>query len=452
MGTVMESEKRMNWSQLSASEKSERRWAAFFNPSVEFVGQEARETYLARATRLRKAILLEGNPDRVPACALAGFYPSYRAGMTPYDAMYDYERAGRAWQDCNRLLQPDSMMAPIYAALPGRAFDLLGVKSFHWPGHGVPKHAGFQYNEQEWMQPDEYDLLIDDPTDYLLHVYLPRTIEGFEGFGSLLAPFDMVEMGDFPAYLLRWGRKDVAKSVQTLLAAGEECNEWSEILFPAMGRLLEEGFPAHIGAMSLAPFDFIGDTLRGTRGILMDMYRQPDVLLEACDKIANLMIKWVTRRATPETPPLVFIPLHKGADGFMSLEQFKTFYWPSLRKVINGLVDDGFVPYPFAEGAYNSRLELIGDVPVGRTVWHFDRTDMREAKKALGGVACIQGNVPLSLLRLGTPAEVTAYCRDLIEDVAPGGGFVLDMGAGADDGEDANMLAMIDAAKEYGGY
>lgn len=81
----------------------------------------------------------------------------------------------------------------------------------------------------------------------------------------------------------------------------------------------------------------------------------------------------------------------------MSVEQFQTFYWPSLRKVIMGSIDDSFVPYVFAEGAYNSRLETIRDLPAGRTVWHFGQTNMRRAKEALGGVACIQGNVPPAL-------------------------------------------------------
>ena len=58
--------------------------------------------------------------------------------------------------------------------------------------------------------------------------------------------------------------------------------------------------------------------------------------------------------------------------------------------------------------------------PTGRTVWQFDHTDMRRAKEVLGGVACIQGNVPVSLLQLGTAEEVTAYCRDLIDAVGPG--------------------------------
>ena len=106
------------------------------------------------------------------------------------------------------------------------------------------------------------------------------------------------------------------------------------------------------------------------------------------------------------------------------------------------------MPYLFAEGAYGTRLETIADVPKGRTVWQFDHTDMRRAKQILGGVACIQGNVPLTLLQLGTAAEVKAYSQDLIQAVGPGGGFILDVGAVVDDAKAGNVEAMIQAAKE----
>jgi hypothetical protein len=443
---VRSSEK--SWSELSSDERLQRRWAAFLEPGLEFVSSEAKAEYIARATRLKKAILLEGSPDRVPVCALTGLYPATSQGITPFDAMRDYARSAEAWVACNRDLQPDALMAPIFAAIPARAFEILDVKLLSWPGHGVAETAGFQYNEQEWMREDEYDLLIDDPTDFLLHVYMPRIVAGLDGFAGLVSPIDMVEIVASPPYLMRWASPGVQASLEKLAAAGRECQAWGGTFYPMLGRLVAEGLPGPIGSMSLAPFDFLGDTLRGTRGIMMDMFRQPDTVLEACDRIAKLVVKWVTRRAAPHTPPLVFIPLHKGADGFMNAEQFKRFYWPSLRKVIQGLVDDGFVPYLFAEGAYNSRLEVIRDVPVGRTLWQFDHTDMRRAKEVLGGVACIQGNVPLSLLQLGTVEGVKAYCDDLIQAVGPGGGFILDVGAVVDEAKPENMRAMIQAAKE----
>jgi uroporphyrinogen-III decarboxylase len=247
---------------------------------------------------------------------------------------------------------------------------------------------------------------------------------------------------------MRWGDPAVQASLEKLAVAARECAEWGGTFYPLVGRLLSEGFPGTFSHMSLAPFDVIGDTLRGTRGVLTDMFRQPEALLAACDRLAPIMVKWVTRRATPYSPPCVFIPLHKGADGFMNDEQFRTFYWPSLRKLIMGLAEDGFVPYLFAEGAYNTRLEIIRDVPPGKTVWQFDHTDMRRAKELLGGVACIQGNVPVSLLNLGTPEEVTAYSRDLIDAVGQDGGFILDVGAVVDEAKEANMRAMVQAAKE----
>jgi hypothetical protein len=437
------------WAALTPDEKLARRFEAFVSPGLEFSSPEAAAEYKARATRLKTALLLEGEPDRVPVSVLAGYYPATRKGLTPYDVTQDYAVAAEAWYECNHHLQADCLIAPVFAAIPGRAYEALDVKILKWPGHGVAKEASFQYDEREWMDPDEYDLLIDDPTDYLLHYYLPRVAPGLGGFAKLASPLDMVEIVGGTSWMIRWADPDVQASLAALTKAGQECGAWAGSIFPLLGRLVADGFPGLVQHMSLAPFDFIGDTLRGTRGVIMDMFRQPEAVLEACDRIAPLVVKWVTRRANPYTSPLVFMPLHKGADSFMSVEQFQKFYWPSLLKVINGLVADGFVPYLFAEGAYGTRLETIAaDLPKGKTVWQFDHTDMRKAKEYLGGVACIQGNVPLPLLQLGTADEVTAYSRDLIEAIGPGGGFILDVGAVVDDAKPGNVEAMIQAAKD----
>ncbi len=106
----------------------------------------------------------------------------------------------------------------------------------------------------------------------------------------------------------------------------------------------------------------------------------------------------------------------------------------------------------FAEGSYNTRLETINQFPKGSVQWWFDATDMAKAKKILGDRCCIQGNVPVSLLVTGTPKDVKEYCRKLIETCAPGGGYVLSAGAMADEAKIENVIAMVDAAREYGVY
>ena len=105
--------------------------------------------------------------------------------------------------------------------------------------------------------------------------------------------------------------------------------------------------------------------------------------------------------------PLVFLPLHKGADGWMSEADYRRFYWPTLKAVLMGLVDQGAVPVLFAEGSYNRRLSVIvdEDLPAGSLVWWFDQVDMAKAKQALRQYACIAGNVPSDVLTLGEAHE-----------------------------------------------
>jgi uroporphyrinogen-III decarboxylase len=148
----------------------------------------------------------------------------------------------------------------------------------------------------------------------------------------------------------------------------------------------------------------------------------------------------------------VVIPLHKGADGFLSDKQFAKFYWPTLKALLIGLANEGCVPFVFCEGSYNSRLDYLKELPPGTTFWLFDRTDLARVKQVLGETICIGGNVPSGLLLTGTPSEVKAYTKNLIDQVGAGGGYVLCNGTAMDEGNRENLHALIAAAREYGVY
>jgi uroporphyrinogen-III decarboxylase len=218
------------------------------------------------------------------------------------------------------------------------------------------------------------------------------------------------------------------------------------------GRIMGKGFPSFSGGFTKAPFDVIGDSLRGTTGVMLDIFRHPDELKEACDRLVPMMIKGGVAGCRANKHLMPFIPLHKGADNFMSTEMFESFYWPSLRKVIIGLINAGMVPLLFAEGAYNDRLDVINDIPKGKVIWWFDRTDMKRAKEKVGQVACLAGNMPMDLLCTGTTEQVKTYCRDLIETVGANGGFIFSTGAGMQGSKPDNVKAMIATLKAYGTY
>jgi uroporphyrinogen-III decarboxylase len=212
------------------------------------------------------------------------------------------------------------------------------------------------------------------------------------------------------------------------------------------------GFPGGSGGFSKVPFDVIGDTLRGTRGIMVDIYRQPNKVLEAVEALTPLMIDMGVTATQRTGNPMVAIPLHKGADSFLSDEQFKKFYWPNFKALLEGLIAEGCVPFPFVEGSYNTRLEVIQDIPKGSSIWTFDTTDMARAKKIMGKVACIGGNVPTDLLAVGTPQQVKDCVKNLIDTCADGGGYIMANGVAADEVKPENLKMMVDTAKEYGVY
>ena len=147
--------------------------------------------------------------------------------------------------------------------------------------------------------------------------------------------------------------------------------------------MVDGGFPCSAGAITLAPFDVISDALRGMKGTMLDMYRRPQELLKLIDYLTPNQINSAISLTKMTGNPGVFIPLHRGADGFMSLKQFETFYWPSLKNLLLTLIDNGLTPCPFFEGDYTMRLKYLAELPKGKILGLFDATDIYKAKERL---------------------------------------------------------------------
>ncbi|MDZ7849514.1 MAG: uroporphyrinogen decarboxylase family protein [Halodesulfurarchaeum sp.] len=412
---------------------------------IDFEDEAAREAYQARAGRLATAIR-GGTPDRIPTVLSATFYPVFHAGITPETAMNDAAKLAAALEETVTDLEPDGQQTTAALLPSAKMLDMLDYKLYAWPGDGASPTTGYQALEDDYMGTDDYEHFVRDPTDFWLREYIPEIVGALDGFRQLPKFTDLVEIPNIHFMAMMFGLPEVQESLETLMEAGEEALRWQEIVEGRAQNIIEQGYPRSFGGFSKAPYDVIADTLRGTQGASMDLKRKPDELLEATESLIPTMIDMGIRSAHGAGNPLVFIPLHKGADGFMSEAEFEDFYWGPLRQVIGGLTDVGLVPWLFAEGGYNNRLDAISDQPDGNIVWQFDRTDMVEAKKTLEGQAAIAGNVHSSLLNTETPEDVTEYCEELIADVGPDG-FILAPGVALDEAEPENVRAMIDSVK-----
>jgi uroporphyrinogen-III decarboxylase len=186
---------------------------------------------------------------------------------------------------------------------------------------------------------------------------------------------------------------------------------------------------------------------------MLDMFRRPEQLLAMIERVLKLTPRSAIEIARRSPSKIVFIPLHWGLDGFMSPAQFATFYWPSLRRLVLTFIDAGLTPCVFWEGDCTSRLEVIKDIPRGKCIYFFERTDIFKAKKILGDTVCIRGGVPASLLVSGTPAQVADHCKRLIDEVGRDGGYIVDASVGIpDEARHENVRAMFETTREYGVY
>ncbi len=442
-----------NWSKLTPEQKREKRFDLLLNPKdVKFDSPQAEKNFKIRTQRIIDAYKVK-EPDRVPAIINPTVLPASLSGFSGKTVMYDYEKLVAAWSKFNDKYAEklDSFTSPSMV-LPAPIYDLIDFKLYVWPGHGLPENAlSHQFVESEIMRDDEYDYLIRDPSDFFMRVYLPRVFGVFEPYRNLSTLYSLVELPH--SYFIPFARPEFVEMWQKFNRIGEEVIRWRDIVGKYNRRGQEMGFPIiGMGAFGKAPFDTIGDTLRGTRGIMKDMYSQPDKLLKALDAIADMTINSVITSANASGGLIASFPLHKGADGWMSQKQFETFYWASFKKVIDAVIKEGVIVSCFAEGGYNTRLETVNAFPKGSVHWWFDATDMAKAKEVLGKNCSIQGNVPVSLLVTGTPAQVKDYCCKLIEVCAKSGGYFLSAGANSDEARIENLLAMAEAAREYGKY
>jgi hypothetical protein len=400
-----------------------------------------------REKRINDAIALR-KPDRVPVWhGVPGRYPAKRLGITPEEQMTDVEKSLEANYRTALYYQSDmvELMPPIGATL-----EPAGYRHLKWAGHGLPAGSGWQFVDEEVMKPEEYDELLYDPSDFIMRRYWPRAYSRLaglagltpvrEGQGYFAGPFAFAAFGT-PAGIeaLDALREAGAAGLKTVVALGAHGR-----------RLAEAGFPLSWGAFGAAPFDLVGDFLRGRKGVMLDMFRCPEKLEAAAEKMLPMAVEMAVRGAAMSHNPRVFIAIHGGVEGFMSLDQYKRFYWPTLQQTLVALADAGLNPFVLVEGGSNSRLETMADVPVGKVCYWFDHVDMRRAKEVLGGKVCIAGNVPIALLTVGTPDDVRAYCKGLIDSVGRDGGFIMGPSGQTEDVKIENVKAMVDFTKEYG--
>lgn len=414
-----------------------------------FDGKSGKQLRKERETRIMNAIQLKPT-DRVPVISSIGYFPAKYTGIPCSAAYYDFD----AWYEAYKKTLPDFQADIIYSQpfTPGKALEILAPKTMRWPGHGVDPNQGHQAIEIDNLKADEYDAYMKDPSDFMFRIFLSRVSDNLAGMADIPKLSDIAGQMGAQAIALAFSEPKIAKAINTLQKAGREMRKWQRKLKKFNQLMMDMGFPPYFQGAAMPPFDVVSHSMRGMSGTMMDMFRQPEKIEEMCEFI----LKRTLERSMPEPSEngyyRIFMTNTRGSDEFMSMAQFKRFYWPTFKRLVLGLIEKGLTPCIFFEGNFTSRLEYLLEFPKGSLLARFDTTDIFRAKDVLKDHICIEGNVPSSLLQVGSKEDVIAHCKKLIDYCGKGGGYILSPRSSTDEVKPENLKAMIEFTKEYGVY
>jgi len=387
--------------------------------------EDLKVLYEQRLGRYQAAVALE-KTDRMPVATGSNYLAETFSGNTKQQTIYDPEKWLQAEAAFIRAFPEVDVLRNnrIYGPL----FDAVECRTYKLPGRDLPARSQFQFVEAEYMKADEYDLLVSDPTGFMLELFLPRVLGGFSAQGSRRASIALLKGG--MAYMMMM-----------------------EVMRKRAVALQEQfGMPQPMTGAFLAPFDAIADAMRGLHGIMMDMYRQPEKLIQACDVLVDEMVQFAITTADPLKRYPIFVPTHKPM--FLSPEQFETFYWPSFKKTMERLIGSGYTIRAYLEGDWHHHWHHMLELPKGKVLCDIDNQgDIFRAKADIGHHQCIAGGIPDSLFILGRPDEIRERVKLLCETVGKDGGLLINGGCNIPyDTKPENYRAMIDAILEFATY
>ena len=391
---------------------------------------DMQELYAQRLNRYVTA-MRNGKPDRVPLRPFAAEFTAAHCGMTAQQVTHDYRQAFEAVLRCCRDYDWDAAVPNMVYVWTGLT-QAAGLRYYAIPGIDVDQHTGFQYREppQEnaWMLREEYDELIEDPVAFLWTKWLPRISS---------------EYTKSPMH------RDLAL-VKTAWAMAD----YFAAFGPQVQRMKEEtGTVSAICGMLKAPLDVLADKFRGYLGLAFDLKEIPEKVEAAC----RALMPHLTQIALAGLDPGHHLPIpvwmHRSCVPFISHEHFNRIFWPTFRPMVEAVWARGNQVLFYAEGNWDAHLDTFATLPAGSIIYHIDRGDPKLCAEKLGGKFCLSGGVPNALLAFGTPDEVRAKCKELIDTCGQDGGYIMDASAiMQSDARVENVRAMTEFTREYGVY
>ena len=400
-----------------------------------FQSEEIRRLYEERHARYLTA-MNGGTPDRIPIRFLLQEAAARFCGVSNQEVAVDYNQAFECTRKAGEALGCDAVMLNAiwsnygvakaaswkYLHVPGVDTDLGGVQQFSEP----------LTEEDEFLQADEYEELIDDPTAFLVNKWFARATTRLSPTGGKVT-FD----------------HNVA-----LMSGALAYANYMNAFGPAAARLkYESGLVAANSGMIKAPLDILMDKFRGYVNCAIDTLENPDIVLRACEALIPHIVANALGGADPQKEVPITIWAHRGCVPFISHETFDRICWPTLRAVFEEIISKGYQILFYGEGNWEAHYDTLRTLPAGSIIYHLDKGSPETAARKLKDRFAVSGGLDYNVLARGSADDVRKHMKELFGWLKPGGAYILDATAlMLSDVKPENLRVAVDYTLEHGVY
>lgn len=195
--------------------------------------------------------------------------------------------------------------------------------------------------------------------------------------------------------------------------------------------------------------------LRNQQDMYMDLYDDPDAVKAATWRVAETLAEYAGALCDAGVDAIMWDTLF-ASGSIMSKDMWRDMEAEPMRMLAQTVRDHGCVNMIHNCGQriyFDAQIEAIEPAAISFLFPPDDCKDFAECKAKYGSKVALIGCVPPTSAVIGTDEEWDAQCREQIDAMAKGGGFMLATGCEypANAGFD-RAARMIDIAKTYGVY
>ncbi|PKM61828.1 MAG: hypothetical protein CVU99_01950 [Firmicutes bacterium HGW-Firmicutes-4] len=383
------------------------------------------DTYQERINRIQTTVNHQ-EPDKVPILSMIGTWAIHYAGGTIKE-MEDHPE-----KEIDYYCEPHKKLYSDVTLSAGCVSDAKSAECIGSASHFVSKDgATIQHKEIAPMEAGEYQELIGDPEGYIFNKMLPRKATKLAG-----------------------------TTAEKYAAIKDLVDHW-KVKGMMLGQLKEKlktdyQLPVIVGGVAYPPLDYIFDYLRGFKGISMDLRRNQDDLVAACEAVqplADILLGF--QEETTAVPEFPFFGTMMHLPTFLSPKQFEKFFVPTYEKQIYQIHKRGGKLIMLLEGEWENKYDWLNSLPKDFAIGILEGDDIFEAKKRIGDNITIAGGMPMEMLKLGKKEDCIDYAKKLVDELAPGGGYIFGSSRELLSNYDVNvenLIATHDFVHKYGVY